>query len=146
MDLTGDQNPAPRVVVAALLERDGTILICRRAAGQPHAGKWEFPGGKVEPGEQLDAALRRELLEELDIRAAIGDEVERYPFAYPGKPAILLVFFRVTEFSGEPRNVEFDEIRWETPGRLPDYDFLEGDVDFVRRLAISGENRGRARG
>jgi 8-oxo-dGTP diphosphatase len=146
MELTGDRNPAPRVVVAALLERNGTILICRRAGGQPHAGKWEFPGGKVEPGEALDAALRRELREELDIRASIGEEVERYEFAYPGKPPILLVFFRVTEFSGEPRNVEFAEIRWETPGRLPDYDFLEGDVDFVRRLAISRGNRRRAPG
>ncbi len=132
--------------MGALLERNDRILICRRAEGQQHAGKWEFPGGKVEPGEALEEALRRELEEELDIRASIGEEAERYEYTYPGRTPILLVFFRVTEFSGEPRSLEFAEIRWEEPGRLPEYDFLEGDVDFVRRLAISDGNRRRARG
>ena len=146
--MTGKRNPAPPlvVVVAAIIERDGAILICQRAEGQKHAGKWEFPGGKVEPGEALEAALARELEEELAIRAVIGEEVERYEYAYPGKAPILLVFFRVTEFSGEPQNLEFAEIRWEEPRRLPEYDFLEGDLDFVRRPAISDVTRRHARG
>ena len=124
-------------VVAAIIESAGRILICRRRPDSPHGGKWEFPGGKVEPGEDLAAALHRELLEELDIRATIAAEITRYEFAYPGRKPILLVFFSVTEFAGEPRNQVFAEIKWEPPRRLPSYDFLEGDIYFVRSLATS---------
>ena len=124
-------------VVAALIERDGRMLICQRAEGQRHAGKWEFPGGKMEAGETPPEALRRELEEELAIDAVIGEEVERYTYAYPGKPPILLVFFRVTEFSGQMRNLVFARIEWADPKDLPAYDFLEGDVAFVSRIAAA---------
>ena len=123
-------------VVAAIVERDGQVLICQRKNNEPnHPLKWEFPGGKVEPAEEPTAALRRELQEELAIEAVIGPEVERYEYRYPGRKPILLIFFRVSAFEREPRNVVFEQIRWERRERLPDYDFLEGDVDFVRRLA-----------
>jgi 8-oxo-dGTP diphosphatase len=122
-------------VVAALIQKDGKVLICQRPLSQSHAGKWEFPGGKVEPGETPDTALKRELVEELNIDAAVGAEVERYSYAYPGKPPILLVFFRVTEYAGEPQNLVFARIEWADFKDLPSYDFLEGDMDFVKRLA-----------
>jgi 8-oxo-dGTP diphosphatase len=122
-------------VVAAVMRRGGRILICRRTAAQAHPLKWEFPGGKVEVGEAPPEALCRELQEELAVRARIGDEVERYEFRYPGRSAILLIFYTVTDFSGEPRNCVFDEMRWVAPGDLPRFDFLEGDVEFVKRLA-----------
>jgi 8-oxo-dGTP diphosphatase len=122
-------------VVAAIIERDGCILICQRKPEQAHPLKWEFPGGKVEPGEDPREALARELAEELAIQAAIGDEITRYPFAYPGKEPILLIFFRVASFSGEPRNQVFQQIAWAAPAHLPDYDFLEGDIAFIRELA-----------
>ena len=122
-------------VVAGLIRRGGRILICQRAAAQAHALKWEFPGGKVEAGESPPQALRRELEEELAVRARVGDEVERYEFRYAGKSAILLIFYAVTDFAGEPRNCVFEEMRWVAPGELPGFDFLEGDVDFVKRLA-----------
>jgi 8-oxo-dGTP diphosphatase len=122
-------------VVAALIRRAGRILICRRTAAQPHALKWEFPGGKVEAGESPPEALRRELREELAVHAQIGDEVERYEFSYPGTSPILLIFYAVAVFTGEPRNCVFEEMRWVAPGDLPSFDFLEGDVDFVKRLA-----------
>ncbi|HWC00071.1 MAG TPA: (deoxy)nucleoside triphosphate pyrophosphohydrolase [Bryobacteraceae bacterium] len=122
-------------VVAALIERDGRILICRRKRGQAHELKWEFPGGKLEAGETPPQALSRELEEELGIQAVIGPEVESYSYSYPGKKPILLIFHRVKDFHREPQNIVFDEIRWETLTNLPGYDFLEGDVDFVRRLA-----------
>jgi len=125
-------------VVAAILRRGGRVLICRRRADQAHALKWEFPGGKVESGESSAEALRRELAEELGIEAAIGAEVERYEFAYPGKPPILLIFCEVAEFAAEPRNLIFEELRWVQTGELPQFDFLEGDVEFVRRLADRG--------
>jgi 8-oxo-dGTP diphosphatase len=122
-------------VVAAIIERGGRILICQRRADHAHPLKWEFPGGKVEPGESPADALRRELAEELAIAAGIGPEVTRYEYTYPGKKPILLIFYRVTEFIGEPRNQVFAQILWDQPGKLRGYDFLEGDVDFVRTLA-----------
>jgi len=121
-------------VVAAILERAGKILICQRRPGDPHPLKWEFPGGKLEPGETPADALRRELEEELGIQASIGAEITRYPYCYPGRQPILLIFYRVTVFSGEPRNRVFERLVWDTPVRLREYDFLEGDVDFVRTL------------
>ena len=125
-------------VVAAIVQRAGRILICRRTADQAHALKWEFPGGKVEGGESPPQALYRELQEELAVRAQIGDEVERYEFCYLGKSPILLIFYAVTDFSGEPRNCVFEEMRWVAPCELPQFDFLEGDVEFVKRLAETG--------
>jgi 8-oxo-dGTP diphosphatase len=122
-------------VVAAIIEREGRILICRRTAAQSHPLQWEFPGGKVEPGETPEAALARELEEELGIHDAAGEEMTRYDFAYPDKPPIHLIFIRVSRYTGEPRNLIFDEMRWELPERLPSFDFVEGDRDFIRGIA-----------
>jgi 8-oxo-dGTP diphosphatase len=119
-------------VVAAIIAREESVLICQRRGD--HAGKWEFPGGKVEPGEEPAAALHRELWEELAIEATIGAEVARYEYTYPGRNPIELVFYKVTEFGGEPTNLIFAQIRWEKIENLPNYDFLEGDVEFVRTL------------
>lgn len=124
-------------VAAALIERDGKILICRRRSDQAHGGKWEFPGGKVENGETPADAAYRELREELGIAASIGAEIRRYEYSYPGKAAIQLVFFQVTEFEGEPDPDQFAEIRWEDRRDMPSFDFLGGDVDFVRELAAA---------
>jgi 8-oxo-dGTP diphosphatase len=126
---------SPVTVVAAVIERDGAVLICQRAAGKRHALKWEFPGGKVEPGEESRRALARELEEELGVRAVIGAEITRYPYQYPGRTPILLIFYHVTEFEGEVENREFADVRWAPRVRLPEFDFLEGDVEFVRSLA-----------
>jgi 8-oxo-dGTP diphosphatase len=125
------------LVAAALIEREGRLLICRRRATDPHPLKWEFPGGKAEPAESPQDALRRELKEELGIEARIGREAARYEYSYPGKKPILLAFFEVRQFEGDLKNLVFEEIRWETPQALPSYDFLEGDVAFVQRLATS---------
>ncbi len=126
------------IVVAAVIELGGRILICQRPPGKWHAFKWEFPGGKAEPGEDPEHALVRELSEELGIRAVIGPEITRYRYQYAGRSPIQLVFFRVNTFEGEPASSEFARIAWELPERLPQYDFLEGDVEFVRTLARAG--------
>ena len=118
-------------VVAGILERDGRVLICRRKAGQAHAFKWEFPGGKVEAGESLAGALARELGEELGVAAVESEEIARYEFAYPGKPSIRLIFFRVTKFEGDPRNLVFEEMRWAPRESLSQFAFLEGVVEFL---------------
>ena len=121
------------IVVAGVLQRNEQILICRRKANQPHALKWEFPGGKLEPGESPDQALRRELSEELGIAAKPGRELMRYEFAYPGKNPILLIFIEVTEWTGNIENKIFESVVWERAEALPDYDFLEGDEPFLKR-------------
>lgn len=125
-------------VVAAVLEREGRVLIAQRKRGARHALKWEFPGGKVEAGEAPRAALERELREELGIRAVIGEEMAGYEVQYPDSPRLRLIFYRVTDFNGEPRNLEFEQMVWERRARLGTYDFLEGDREFLRVLA-SGE-------
>lgn len=122
-------------VVAAILEREGRILIGRRKPEQAHPLQWEFPGGKVEPGETPPQALTRELEEELGIHHAAGAEISRYPYTYPGRSPIELIFYRVTSFTGEPRNLVFQEMRWEPAARLSAFDFVEGDRDFLRALA-----------
>ena len=110
---------------------EGRILICQRRADQPHPLQWEFPGGKVEAGESPQAALTRELREELDIEAESGVEITRYEFAYPEKKPILLIFLRVPAWQGEPVNVIFETMRWEAAEALASYDFLEGDRPFL---------------
>lgn len=122
-------------VVAAIIEREGRVLICRRRPEQTHPLEWEFPGGKVELGESPAEALERELEEELGIRGGSGDVIARYEYAYPGKDAITLIFFRVTRFEGEPRNLIFQEMRWEPRQNLPNFDFVKGDRDFLRAFS-----------
>jgi 8-oxo-dGTP diphosphatase len=126
-------------VVAGVIVRDGLILICQRRKGDSHELQWEFPGGKVESGEEPEEALVRELREELGIEAAIGPLLEATQVAYPNRSPIELMFYRVASFRGEPRNLVFERIEWCAPEALPAYDFLEGDRDFVRRLA-AGEH------
>jgi 8-oxo-dGTP diphosphatase len=122
-------------VVAGVIIRDGTILICQRTRHQSMPLKWEFPGGKIEFGEQPRDALRRELEEELGITAEIGDEVSRIVHAYPNGGTVELRFFAVREYAGELENRIFKDIQWVNPKDLPGYDFLEADTPIVRDLA-----------
>ena len=119
-------------VVAAVIERDGCILIAQRKRTGQHPLKWEFPGGKVEPEEIPENALVRELVEELGIRVTVGPEIGRYEFQYEGRWPVMLMFYRVTKFSGEPKNLDFEQILWVPRERLLDYDFLEGDAEFLK--------------
>ena len=92
-------------------------------------------GGKVEPGESPQQALERELKEELDIQARIGPQLACSTHRYPGRAPMELIFFSVPEFHGVPVNRAFEQFRWETPARLPEYDFLEADAAVLRALA-----------
>jgi 8-oxo-dGTP diphosphatase len=122
-------------VVAALILKDDQILACQRTRHQPMPLKWEFPGGKIEEGEQPRDALRRELEEELGIEAIIGNEVARIHHEYPSGGAIELRFFEVHTYQGEVENRIFREIRWVGRSELPALDFLEADRQLVRDLA-----------
>jgi 8-oxo-dGTP diphosphatase len=122
-------------VVAALIIREDTILICQRTPDQNLPLKWEFPGGKIEPGEAQEAALRRELEEELGIRATIGAKVATIRHTYGNGSAVELHFFVVSSFQGEIENRIFHDVRWVSKTDLPTYDFLEADIALVQDIA-----------
>jgi len=122
-------------VVAALIQKDGKLLVCQRTRHQTMPLKWEFPGGKIEEREQPHDALRRELEEELGILATIGDEIARFRHEYPNHAMVELRFFLVREYQGEIENLIFNDIQWSKLKDLPKYDFLEADSTLVRDLA-----------
>ena len=126
---------APLLVSAGVIHKAGQILLGQRRRGDRHALKWEFPGGKVEAGESPQQALVRELDEELQIQAKVGSEMARYEHDYPSGSRVHLLFFAVADYAGEPTGKVFEQIRWVPLAELPTIDFLEGDLDFVRRLA-----------
>lgn len=126
----------PLTVVAALIEQCGLILICQRRKGSPFELKWEFPGGKVKPGESPQQALERELQEELQVSAKIGPELYRTRHRYAEMDReIELIFFAATLGPETMMNRAFETIVWAERARLPTYDFLEADRELVERLA-----------
>ena len=124
----------PIRVTAGVIRQADRVLVCRRLFDVAHGGQWEFPGGKVEPGEELAEALRRELREELSIDAVVGTLLFQHQHVYPGRPPVDLSFFAVPSYRGTLRNQVFAEIRWLPVGTLGTLDFLEGDREIVRRL------------
>jgi 8-oxo-dGTP diphosphatase len=125
-------------VVAAILVCGSRVLICQRTAEQAFALQWEFPGGKVEAGEEWAAALVRELQEELGIRAVVEREIATVRHHYAEGLAVELHFFLVKKFAGEIENRIFRQVRWEERAALDAESFLEADRAVVRRLK-SGE-------
>jgi 8-oxo-dGTP diphosphatase len=122
-------------VVAGLIVKDGKLLVCQRTRHQTMPLKWEFPGGKIEEGEQPRDALRRELEEELGILAKVGDEVKRIQHEYPNGGMVELRFFVVRAYEKKIENRIFRDMQWAEPKELPRYDFLEADLTLVRELA-----------
>ncbi len=122
-------------VVAALIVDKGKILVCPRTKHQTMPLKWEFPGGKIEEGEEPRSALRRELDEELGIDATIGNEAARIRHEYKSGNSVDLRFFVVREYRGEIENRIFKDLQWAIPADLPTFDFLEADLKLVSDLA-----------
>lgn len=120
-------------VVAALVWRGGRFLICRRPAGKARAHLWEFVGGKVEPGETPEAALRRECREELDIEVKVGEKFFEVTHAYPDL-TVHLTLFSAEIASGEPKLLEHEDARWIAPSEIGEYAFCPADEDILRQI------------
>ncbi len=121
------------VVTAAIIERDGRILVTKRQAGAHLAGVWEFPGGKCEPGESLAACMARELREELAIDAVVGHEVLAVTHDYPDRRVEL--HFLACEVAGEPTPILAQEMRWLQRHELSQLEFPAADAELIRILA-----------
>jgi 8-oxo-dGTP diphosphatase len=142
-----------REVAVGVLRLNRKILICQRRRNAVYPLKWEFPGGKLEPGERPEEALRRELSEELAVEATIGPEFHRQEWTYPegiNNPtrdgAFRIYYHFVESFRGEPVNRVFEQIRWSTPAELPAMDILDGNHDAVRILIEEEARAAAARG
>ncbi|AEF54508.1 8-oxo-dGTP diphosphatase MutT [Marinomonas posidonica] len=120
-------------VAVGLILRDEQVFIALRHASQHQGGLWEFPGGKCEASEAADVALARELQEECGIQVEACEHFDTIAHDY-GDKQVELIFFKVTDFTGEPSGSEGQEIRWVSITELADYDFPEANVPIVKAL------------
>lgn len=128
-------------VVAAVIERDGKILVARRRKDIRFGGLWEFPGGKLEAGEDPEKGLERELAEEFSVQVRVEGLLISVPFHSPTLSIELLVY-KVVHVSGEFRPVDHDEIRWVEPAGLDESAFTEPDRPVVRFLKSAAAEAG----
>ncbi|MFS2111457.1 (deoxy)nucleoside triphosphate pyrophosphohydrolase, partial [Sphingomonas sp. Sphisp140] len=127
------------VVAAALIDGEGRVLLQQRPPGKPMAGLWEFPGGKIEPGESPESALARELHEELGITLS-GEDLR--PIAFASEPLagrhLLLLLYTLRIWQGEPQAHHATELRWVTPAAMRDLPMPPADVPLVEALVGVG--------
>lgn len=119
-------------VVAGVVRRDGQVMLCQRRPEVHNGLKWEFPGGKIEPGESPEAALARELREELDLQVQVGRVIDAVHHRYPDRE-VLVLFYDCRVARGEPRAVDCNAVVWARPEALRGYDFAGADLAFVQR-------------
>ena len=123
-------------VVAAIIRKDGQILITKRRGDVHLANLWEFPGGKVESGESLESALLREIQEEIGIKISIDDEFLAIDHDYPTKP-VRLHFFNCTVLEGDPKLLDVADLRWVKPSDLDNYEFPPADDELISKLRLA---------
>lgn len=123
------------VVAAALIDADGRVLLAQRPEGKHLAGYWEFPGGKVEPGETPVQALQREILEEIGVRVASAEPLIRIPWSYETR-RILLDVYRVKTFEGVPHPCEGQPLKWVPATALDPNEMPDADHPVIHALAL----------
>lgn len=122
-------------VTAAIIINNGKILIAQRAENQKLAGKWEFPGGKIEPGETPEECLKREINEELGIDIEVNDFFDESTYKYD-TGAIRLLAYKSRWIDGEYKLTVHSQIKWVKPHELENYEFAPADIPFVNKLKI----------
>ena len=129
------------VSAVALIDRDGRVLLAQRPKGKPMAGLWEFPGGKIEPGETPETALMRELDEELGINTAesclapLSFASHSYgPSAYQPAFHLLMMLYICRRWQGRPQPIEGSTLKWVRPQQLRDYPMPEADIPLIATL------------
>ena len=130
-------SASPVRVAAALIIRDSRFLICRRPDHKARGGLWEFPGGKLEPGESAAEALTRECREELDVAVTPGPVYMRLTHEYPDL-TMELILLQVEEFAGELTLMEHSDLRWIEPTEIGGFDFCPADGVMLDRLRREG--------
>jgi len=123
----------PLIVTAAIILKEGLVLVTRRPDGKPHAGMWEFPGGKLDAGETPQECLRREIREELDLEVTVGPIFEVVFHRYAWGPVLILAF-ECHPIGGTIRNLQVAEHRWVTPRELHNLDILPADLPIIAKL------------
>lgn len=139
-----EKKPSPQVVTAAVIERDGRVLIGKRKRGKRFAGNWEFPGGTLEKGETPEECLTRELREELDLEVEVGELFCSATADYAPGWTVRLLAYRAMVISGTFSLNDHEEIRWVRPAELAGYNFPEADKPVVEKLVSLGERRDRS--
>ncbi|MFP5383464.1 MAG: Nudix family hydrolase [Gammaproteobacteria bacterium] len=128
-------RPVVHVAVAVIRDAAGRVLVAQRLPHQHLAGLWEFPGGKLEPGESLADGMRREIREELGVEVDALAPLMRVEHAYPGK-TVLLDIWRITRWSGKPHGAEGQPLRWLHPDDMDARDFPPADVPIIEALRL----------
>ncbi len=124
----------PIDVAAAVIEKNGMILIARRKKGDALEGKWEFPGGKVREGEEPEECIVREIREELSLEIKVEEFLCESLYSYPDKTIRLIIFRAVLTDDAAPHLKAHDSILWAHPMELLNYDFAPADIPVVRKL------------
>ena len=119
-----------RVVAAVLVDREGRVLIAQRPPGKWQAGRWEFPGGKIEPGEEESRAVVRELAEELGVRVDASERLAVFRHDYVDR-SVEIGLWLVLRHEGEPRGLDGQALRWVAVSELMDCELLEADLPMV---------------
>ncbi len=122
------------VSAAVVKDERARILIARRPAGADMELLWEFPGGKIEPEETPEQALERELVEELNIKAACGETIYKETYEYPDK-TVTLYFIEIASYTGKMEPLEHEELLWVYPKDMRKYEFPPADDDFISFLS-----------
>lgn len=121
--------------MAGIIHCEGRLLVCQRKATGDFPLKWEFAGGKIEPGENPEKALKRELKEELGVEIEEATQIFTHRHLYPNALEVELCFYRIDCYQGQPQNHAFHEIRWVQWNRLAELDFLEGDFPLIQQIS-----------
>jgi 8-oxo-dGTP diphosphatase len=137
---TSESNPLPLAVCAAVIEDQGKILLTERPANKQQGGFWEFPGGKIDPGESPHQSLKRELREELDIEISVGPVLETVYHHYDWGCVLIIAYLCRWE-AGEIKHLDVANHSWSAPGQLEQHKLLPADQPILDKILSMPQHR-----